>query len=164
MVERAFTLQADPGRQAPVAKRNAADAGPIVELAVEAATADSADERAWGLTRLAAALREAGELDLALTTVRVAGELNPSGWPARALCTCAVAVHCDRGDPEVAVALGEEQMKRSFDERLLHVMVRAYSEALEATGREDYREKWERISALLDAGRLPVSNGRRPVR
>jgi hypothetical protein len=75
-----------------------------------------------------------------------------------------VAVHCDRGDPERAVTLGEEQMGRSLDEKLLHAMARAYYEALEATGREEYREQWERISALLDAGRLPASNGRRLAR
>ena len=75
-----------------------------------------------------------------------------------------MAVHCDRNDPVLAVRLGEEQMARSLDEKLLHAMARAYYEALEATGREEYRESWERISTLLDAGRLPASNGRQLAR
>jgi hypothetical protein len=131
-----------------------------VELAIRAASAGSEDERAWGLARVAAALRKAGELELALTALDAAFALGPSDWAERTLHTCAVAVHCDRDDPELAVTIGEEQMARSLDERLLHAMARAYYEALEATGREEYRENWERISALLDAGRLPASNGR----
>jgi hypothetical protein len=75
-----------------------------------------------------------------------------------------VAVHCDRNDPELAVTIGEEQMARSLDEKLLHAMARAYYEALEATGREEHRESWERISALLDAGRVPASNVRQLAR
>jgi tetratricopeptide (TPR) repeat protein len=142
----------------------AAGARPIVELAVEAASAGSEDERAWGLARLAAALRKAGELEFALTALDAAFALGPSDWAERALHTCAVAVHCDRNDPELAMTIGEEQMARSLDEKLLHAMARAYYEALEATGREEYRERWERISALLDAGRLPASNGRQLVR
>lgn len=135
-----------------------------MELAVQAAGAGSEDERAWRLTRLAAALRKAGELDLAVDALEAAIALCPSDWAERALYTCAVAVHCDRDEPELAVTLGEEQMGRSLDERLLHEMARAYYEALEATGLDVYREQWERISALLDAGRLPASNGRRFAR
>ena len=55
-------------------------------------------------------------------------------------------------------------MARSLDEKLLHAMARAYYEALEAIGREEYRESWERISALLDAGRVPASNVRQLAR
>ena len=62
------------------------------------------------------------------------------------------------------MTIGEEQMARSLDEKLLHAMARAYYEALEATGREEYRESWERISALLDAGRVPASNVRQLAR
>jgi hypothetical protein len=132
-----------------------------LELAAEAESAGSADERAWALTRFAAALRKAGRLDQALTVLDAAGALEASEWTRRALSTCAVAVHCDRDEPELAVQVGEEQMERSLDEKLLQAMTRAYCEAFEATGRDVYCEQWRRISAVLEEGRLPASAGRR---
>lgn len=139
-----------------------ADLRQQLERAVDAASPRSEDERAWTLTRLASALRLAGELDRAAALLETAAGLDASDWTRRALATCAVAVHCDRDEPELAVQVGEEQMGRSFDERLLHVMTRAYCEAFETTGRGEYCEQWRRISAFLEEGRLPVSSTRQP--
>jgi hypothetical protein len=144
-----LTLQAGLQHRIAVAQNGPSGAGAILELAVHAATAGSADDKAWALTRLAAGLRSAGQLDLAVTALDAAAGLRPTGWRERALSTCAVSVHCDRDDPERAVAIGEEQLGRSRDEKLLVAMARAYHEAFLTTGTAEYEERRDRVSALL---------------
>ncbi|HEX2044463.1 MAG TPA: hypothetical protein VHF23_02410 [Gaiellaceae bacterium] len=144
-----LTLQAGLQHRIAVAQNGPAGAGAILELAVRAATAASADERVRALTRLAAGLRSAGELDLAVTALDAAAAFRPSEFPALALSTCAVTVHCDRDDPERAVAVGEEQLRRSGDEKLLRALARAYHEAFVATGAREYEQGRERVGVLL---------------
>ena len=98
----------------------------LVTRAVAIAHARTSDQRAWALTRLAAALRRAEHHDEALWVLDVADGLRPSMKPECAVFTSAIGVHCDRGDLGVARMIGEEQLGRSLDLKLLRAMVRVY--------------------------------------
>jgi hypothetical protein len=101
---------------------------------IEAALAESSDERAWVLVRLAEDLRARGRADVALRALDAAWELRPSEEPRRAIFTCAISAHCDLGQHVVAEVIEREQAARSIDDEFALAALRLYSALSRMTG------------------------------
>ena len=74
----------------------------LTARAIEAVLAETTDARAHALVGLASDLRRAGRPELALHALDAAWELCPTEEPRRAAFTCALEVHCDLGNYEIA--------------------------------------------------------------
>jgi hypothetical protein len=129
----------------------------LVDRSVAIALARTPDERAWALTRMAAVLRRADRFDLALHLLDVADSLYPSEWPERAVFTCAIAVHCDRGDFRMAQTLGEEQFARSVDLKLFLAMARVYHALYRETEDPEYEGLWQGMRRRIDSAEAAES-------
>ena len=108
--------------------------GSPFELALAAASARNSDQRARKLVQLAAALRRERRLDEALGILDLVVELAPPLICELAAYTCAVAIHCDRGDFETARVVGEETRAKAVDVHLLRALGRMYAGLFRETG------------------------------
>jgi hypothetical protein len=102
--------------------------------AIEAARAESNDERAHVLVRLAQDLRRYGRAAVALRALDAACELQPSDEVRRAAYTCAIEAHCDLGQYIVAEVIEREQATRSVDDAFARAALRLYSASSRWTG------------------------------
>jgi hypothetical protein len=94
-------------------------------------------------------LRRSEYYDEALCVLDQIVERFASPDVVRAAFTCAVAVHCDRGEPELAIVIGEEQRARTSGCELLRALVRAYWDRWQQSGSDDDRAAWLRSVAEL---------------
>lgn len=111
----------------------------LVDRVREVARCSSTDERAWTLVRTGAALRRAGALEQAINVLEDAVALGPAWEAERAALTCAIATHCDAGNPLLAVAIASSTCARGGDARLLLAAGRANAAAFSLTGELRYR-------------------------
>ncbi len=112
------------------------------------------DERAWALIRAAGELRGLRRYDEALQALDLACELAPGERAELAVFACAIAIHCDVGEYELAVKLERSFAERGIDLRLALACLRLYAELAEATGGARYRERrdfYRAFVGLLDA-------------
>jgi hypothetical protein len=124
----------------------------LASRTIEAALAESSDERAWVLVRLAEDLRALGRADVALRALDAAWELRPSEEPRRAIFTCAISAHCDLDQHIVAEVIEREQAARSMDDEFALAALRLYSALSRMTGsRIHYARRADYICLL--AGR-----------
>jgi hypothetical protein len=124
------------------------------ESSIEVAAAAGVDERAWALVRVAGELRALRRYDDALQALDLACQLSPCEGAELAIFACAIAIHCDVGEYELAVKLERSFAERGIDLRLALVCLRLYSELFAATGDERCRERrdfYRAFVGLLDA-------------
>ena len=93
-----------------------------------------ADERAWALVGLAGDLARAGCYDEALQALDLAWHLSPGEAASSQLFACAIAIHCDCGEYELALKLERLFAERGIDLRLALAFQRLHAE-LFADGR-----------------------------
>lgn len=123
----------------------------LFERARSAAFADDAHRRGWDAVRTAALLRRDGRHDVALELLDdVVARFRHKDVEIAAY-TCAVAIHCDRGDPATALAVGRPFWDRDPTPELGNALVRAYWERFEQTGLLDDRDDWLAFKDELDA-------------
>ncbi len=116
--------------------------------------AASVDERAWALVRVAGELRALRRYDDALQALDLACQPSPGEGAELAVFACAIAIHCDVGEYELAVKLERSFAERGIDLRFALVSLRLYSELFEATGDEpcgERRDFYRSFVGLLDA-------------
>jgi hypothetical protein len=124
--------------------------GEFLRRALGLAAAQTSDDRARALVRLAATARRSGLFEEALWALDAAWRLRPSDAAERAVYTCAISVHCDRADYETAIKIGEAAMARSRDAGLLEAMERTYRELFVQTDNPLWEEKWLSVQAVLE--------------
>ncbi len=120
------------------------------ELAVDAALELERPQRAWRLVKLASRLRKEGQYDVALRVLDAAVALDASDETTRAAYVCAMGLHADRGELEVARTIGEQLRRDSVDVFLLKVLARVYYELWRSTSVEIYRDEWQRCGEALE--------------
>ena len=125
--------------------------------AIEAARAESSDDRARALVRLAQDLRQHGRAAVTLQVLDAAYQLFPSEEVRRAAYTCAIEAHCDLGHYVVAEVIEREQASRSIDEAFARAALRLYSALSRWTGFESHYGR--RADYILLLGRRPAAVG-----
>ena len=106
------------------------------ESPVEVAAASDADARAWALVRAAGELRAVRRYDEALQALDLACQLSPGEGAELAVYACAIAIHCDCRDYELAVMLEGLFAERGIDLTFALACLRLYSELFAETGDE----------------------------
>jgi hypothetical protein len=124
--------------------------------AIEAALADSPDERARVLVRLAHDLRDAGRPDAALRALDAAWELRPREDVRRTVFAAAVHAHCDLGQHADAEVVEREQAGRSIDEEFALAALRLYSALSRMTGLDVHFSRRAHYLAFL-GGRFQLA-------
>jgi hypothetical protein len=130
----------------------------VRNAAIAAALEADPKARAFRLVHLAGALRDDGDHSLALHVLDVLLEQQPPHEAELAAWSCAIAIHCDLGDPIKGYRLGERVRATGVDEHLLNALVRAYWDAFQKTGVPALREKWQRCSEDLEQLRAPATS------
>lgn len=125
--------------------------------AIEAALAESSDERVWVLVRLAHDLRELGRPEVALRALDAAWELRPSEEPRRAIFTAAIHAHCDLGHHADAEVVEREQAGRSIDEHFALAALRLYSALSRMTGLDVHFARRAHYLSYLGGRLLPAA-------
>jgi len=104
----------------------------------------------------AALLRKNGRHDLALELLDGVVERFRHDDVHAAAYACALAIHCDLGEPARALAVGRPVWDRRPGLELGYALVRAYWERFEQTGSQDDRDAWldfkDELDAVYDAG------------
>lgn len=142
--------------QAAADREQALGAPDLAGRAIEAALAESCDERAKVLVRLAQDLRAAGRPKTALRALDAAWELRPSEEPRRAIFTVAVEAHCDLGQLADAEVVEREQAARSVDEPFARAALRLYSALSRMTGLDIHLARRAHYLSLLSGRPLPA--------
>ena len=106
----------------------------VASRVIEAAHAESSDERARVLVRLAQDLRRYGRAAVALKALDAACEIQPSDEIRRAAYTCAIEAHCDLGQYIVAEVIEREQARCTVDDAFARAALRLYSALSRWTG------------------------------
>jgi hypothetical protein len=96
-------------------------------------------------------LRKSGRHEMALDLLDDVVDRFRHDDVEAAAYTCAVAIHCDRGDPAMALAVGRPLWDRGPTAELGNALVRAYWERFEQTGLLDDRDDWLAFKDELDA-------------
>lgn len=123
----------------------------LVERCLEIAAATRADDRAWALVKLAADLRRLERYDDALRVLDLASELLGDPRSELAVYTCAIAVHCDRSEHEVAIKLERQVVAGGVDVKFGLACRRLYSELHAKTGDEEHRARRDSYRALVES-------------
>jgi tetratricopeptide (TPR) repeat protein len=120
------------------------------ERSLEVAAAGGVDVRAWALVRAAGQLRALRRYDEALQALDLACQLSPGERAELAVFACAIAIHCDVGEYELAVKLERSFAERGIDLRLSLVCLRLYSELYALTRDERHRERRDFYRAFVE--------------
>jgi hypothetical protein len=123
---------------------------PTLELAVQAAAELDPERRAWLLAALAPRLRREHEPDLARLAIDGVVALDAGPEPTRAARTCAIALHADAGDYEIAARLGDELLEDGRDAYLLKTLARVYWGLWRQTKDEAWHDRWWRVHVQLN--------------
>lgn len=110
----------------------------ILASALDAARAPEGSQRGWTLLHLAGAMRDHEDFDAALSILDLVAErFEDDEGIVRATFSCAVAIHGDRGETELANVLCDEQRSRGpLDVKFLRAELRARQAWLDRTGEE----------------------------
>ena len=123
----------------------------LFERVRSAAFSDDAHRRGWIAVRTAALLRNEGEHDLALELLDEVAERFEHDDVVRAAYACAVAVHCDLGNPGRAILIGLPVWAERPTIEVGYALARAYWEHFLQTGDEADRDAWLALKAELEA-------------
>ena len=126
------------------------------DSSVETAAAAGVDKRAWALVRVAGELRALRRYDEALQALDLAFDLSPDESVELAVFACAIAIHCDVGEYELAVKLERSFAERGIDLGLALVCLRLYSELSADTDDELHRRRRDFYQAFI--GLLDVAS------
>ena len=88
-----------------------------------------------------------------------AWHLGPSEQPELAMFSCAIAVHCDRGEHAVAVTVERDFIERGIDLRFGRACLRLYSELYQQTEDEEHlarRDSYRAHVELLESVKEPT--------
>lgn len=130
----------------------------LTARAIEAVLAETTDARAHALVGLASDLRRAGRPELALHALDAAWELCPTEEPRRAAFTCALEVHCDLGNYEIAETIEREQYERTVDDRFALAALRLYSTLSRITDLDIHYARRAHYIALLNGRELSAAD------
>jgi hypothetical protein len=123
----------------------------LLEYVRSAAFSDDAHRRGWIAVRTATLLRHEGEYDLALELLDEVAERFEHDDVIRAAYACAVAVHCDLGNPERAILVGLPVWAGRSTVEIGYALARAYWEHYLETGDVADRDAWLALKAELEA-------------
>lgn len=99
----------------------------------------------------AALLGKSGRHELALELLDVVVEHSEDEDIRAAAYACALKIHCDRGEPATALAVGRPAWERRPGVELGYALIRAYWERFEQTGSSDDRDAWLDFKDELDS-------------
>jgi hypothetical protein len=123
---------------------------PFFERAPSAAFSDEAHRRGWDAVRQAALLRREGELERALALLDDVVEVFEHEDVVRAAYACAVAVHCDLGNPGRAILIGLPVWAGRPTLEVGYALARAYWEHFLETSDAADRDAWLALKAELE--------------
>jgi hypothetical protein len=121
----------------------------LVERVRSAVFSSTAHRRGWDGVRAAALLRRQGEHERALQLLDDVVARFEYPDIVSAAYACAVAVHCDRGDPATGIKVGRSAWIEEPSPGLGNALARAYWEEFERTGDDADREAWARFKEGL---------------
>jgi hypothetical protein len=122
----------------------------LVARCMEAALATTADDRTWALVRLAADLRVLERYDEALFVLDTAWlQLEASEHAELAMFTCAIAIHCDREDLDIALKLERDLADRP-DLKFARACLRLYTDLCGETEDDLHRARRELYRSLVE--------------
>lgn len=107
--------------------------------------------KALEAVQTAALLGKSGRHELALELLDVVVEHSEDEDIRAAAYACALKIHCDRGEPATALAVGRPVWERRPGVELGYALVRAYWERFEQTGSADDRDAWLDFKDELDS-------------
>jgi hypothetical protein len=112
---------------------------------------DDAHRRGWDAVRKAVFLRREGEHERALALLDDVVDRFEHEDVVRAAYVCAVAVHCDLGNPGRAILIGLPAWAGRPTLEVGYALARAYWEHFLQTGDAADREAWLGLKAELEA-------------
>jgi hypothetical protein len=122
----------------------------LFEQIPSAAFSDDAHRRGWDAVRTAALLRRKGEHEGALALLDdIVGRFQHEDV-VRAAYACAVAVHCDLGNPGRAILVGLPVWAGRPTLEVGYALARAYWEHFLETGDAADRDAWLALKAELE--------------
>jgi hypothetical protein len=122
-----------------------------------AAFTDDVEQRGWEAVRTAALLRQHERYETALGLLDdIVDHFRHEDIEAAAYA-CAVAIHCDRGDPTTGLAVGLGVWRRNRSLELGHALARAHWERFEESGLTDDRDEWLAFKDEFDRAHDQVS-------
>lgn len=123
----------------------------LVARALEIAVATRPNDRAWALVRLAADLRALERHEEGLRVLDVAWSLSPTERAERAMLSCAIAIHCDRGHHAVAETLERQFAGHAIDLKLGLACLRLYTALVTLTGDEEHHARREFYRSAVES-------------
>ncbi len=122
----------------------------LVARARSAAFASDGHRRAWEAVRTAALLRRDGRHGDALELLDAVVDRFRYDDVVAAAYACAVAAHCDAGDPRRAIVVGRCVWESTPTPELARALARAYWEHAEATGAAEDRDDWSAFARRIE--------------
>lgn len=107
--------------------------------------------KALEAVQTAALLGKSGRHELALELLDVVVEHSEDEDIRAAAYACALKIHCDRGEPATALAVGRPVWERRPGVELGYALIRAYWERFEQTESPDDRDAWLDFKDELDS-------------
>jgi hypothetical protein len=123
----------------------------LFERVPSAAFSDDAHRRGWDAVRTAARLRREGEHERALALLDEVVDRFEHEDVLRAAYACAVAVHCDLGNPGRAILVGLPAFAGRPTLEVGYALARAYWEHFLETDDAADRDAWLALKAELEA-------------
>jgi hypothetical protein len=127
-----------------------------------AAFTDDVGQRGWEAVRTAALLRQHERYETALALLDDIVDHFRHDEIEAAAYACAVAIHCDRGEPATGLSVGLAVWARNQSLELGHALARAHWERFEQTDLAHDRDAWLAFKDELDAvhGNSPAAGSR----
>ena len=123
----------------------------LVDRVRSAALSSDGHQRSWDAVRTAALLRKNGESGRALELLDDVAARFGYEDVVSAAYACAVAIHCDRGNPDIGITVGRGVWRCLGNVELGNALARAYWERFEQTGDVNDRSAWNSFKMELDS-------------
>jgi hypothetical protein len=121
-----------------------------------AALSSDAHRRGWDAVRTAKLLRDHGKFERALGLLDEVVARFEHVDVVCAAYACAVAIHCDRGEPATGISVGRTAWRDERTSELGNALARAYWERFEQTGDLDDRAAWRAFKDELKSEPAPA--------
>jgi len=122
----------------------------LVDRVRSAAFSSQSHRRGWDAVRTAALLRREGSFERALKLLDDVVTRFGHGDIVSAAYACAVAIHCDLGDPATGIAVGRTASHKRSSAELNNALVRAYWERYEQTNDASDLSAWRRFKHVRE--------------
>jgi hypothetical protein len=122
----------------------------LLERVQSAAFASDGHRRGWDAVRTAALLRDRGLTERALNLLDEVVERFDYHDVVAGAYACAVAIHCDTGNPERGIKAGRTIWDATQSVELGNALARAYWDRFEQTDDPDHRAEWVEFKEVFD--------------